>query len=207
MFDLWPYLRPRRTMRARSLEQTIKVSDLHTKHSVVKALMRRVNWRQQPATESQKTFIESRWKKALKYVQGETTRRCVQPSYPKVDERGDREFLLGWASLRIIEYKMKAMRKGKQLQLKELRKQAREVVTICRREPFIQGFPLSESSERLSHPEHMLFGITGIRVVGLPTGLYIERGAAGYDAELYSLPVPFRVLRLHSLATCDGLTK
>jgi len=34
-------------------------------------LLRRAKWRQQPATESQKTFVESRWKKAPKSVQGE----------------------------------------------------------------------------------------------------------------------------------------
>jgi ATP-dependent helicase IRC3 len=33
--------------------------------------MRRAKWRQQPATENQKTFVESRWSKAPKYVQGE----------------------------------------------------------------------------------------------------------------------------------------
>lgn len=33
--------------------------------------MRRAKWRQQPATESQKTFVESRWNKAPKYAQGE----------------------------------------------------------------------------------------------------------------------------------------
>lgn len=33
--------------------------------------MRRAKWRQQPATESQKSFVESRWNKAPKYVQGE----------------------------------------------------------------------------------------------------------------------------------------
>lgn len=33
--------------------------------------MRRAKWRQQPATEGQKTFVESRWNKAPKYVQGE----------------------------------------------------------------------------------------------------------------------------------------
>lgn len=35
--------------------------------------MRNAKWRQQPATDSQKTFVESRWKKAPKYVQGEMT--------------------------------------------------------------------------------------------------------------------------------------
>ena len=29
-------------------------------------------WRRQPATESQKTFVESRWKKAPKYAQSGT---------------------------------------------------------------------------------------------------------------------------------------
>ena len=33
--------------------------------------MRRAKWRQQPATESQKFLVESRWHKAPKYVQGE----------------------------------------------------------------------------------------------------------------------------------------
>ena len=33
--------------------------------------MRRAKWRKEPATESQKSFVESRWNKAPKYVQGE----------------------------------------------------------------------------------------------------------------------------------------
>ena len=33
--------------------------------------MRRAKWRGQPATENQKKFVESRWNKAPKYVQGE----------------------------------------------------------------------------------------------------------------------------------------
>ena len=82
-------------MRAQSLEQAIRGSDLYAKGNVVKGpmlqgfvvvvlssplilktgfarLMRRARWRRQPATESQKTFVESRWHKAPKYVQGET---------------------------------------------------------------------------------------------------------------------------------------
>ena len=39
--------------------------------------MRRAKWRQQPATESQKTFVESRWNKAPKYVQGEMARDAI----------------------------------------------------------------------------------------------------------------------------------
>ena len=95
-FNRSPYLRPRHIMRAQSLGQAIRGSDLYVKTSVVKGpmfrgfvilascpvpqlkvgsgrLMRRAKWRQQPATESQKTFVESRWKKAPKYAQGGTT--------------------------------------------------------------------------------------------------------------------------------------
>jgi hypothetical protein len=41
-------------------------------------LMRRAKWRQQPATESQKTFVESRWNKAPKYAQGEAAHDAVR---------------------------------------------------------------------------------------------------------------------------------
>ena len=41
-------------------------------------LMRRAKWRQQPATENQKTFVESRWNKAPKYVQGEAAHDAVR---------------------------------------------------------------------------------------------------------------------------------
>ena len=34
-------------------------------------LMRRAKWRKEPATESQRAFVEARWNKAPKYVQGE----------------------------------------------------------------------------------------------------------------------------------------
>ena len=37
--------------------------------------------RTQPATESQKTFVEFRWKKAPKYVQGEMTWRDAVRSW------------------------------------------------------------------------------------------------------------------------------
>ena len=33
--------------------------------------MRSAKWRKEPATESQKSLVESRWNKAPKYVQGE----------------------------------------------------------------------------------------------------------------------------------------
>ena len=81
-------------MRAQSLEQAFRGSDLYAKRNVVKgpmlqgfvvvvlssplilktgfARLMRVRWRQQPATESQNTFVESRWHKAPKYVQGDT---------------------------------------------------------------------------------------------------------------------------------------
>jgi ATP-dependent helicase IRC3 len=81
-------------MRAQSLDQAVRASDLYAKTNVVKGrmflgfvihleplwystlrigfgrLLRRAKWRQEPATENQKAFVKSRWNKAPKYIQG-----------------------------------------------------------------------------------------------------------------------------------------
>ena len=114
--------------------------------------MRRAKWRQQPATESQKTFVESRWNKAPKYVQGEMVQDASRNLRIQRLTKGEAANIItrikhgAMVSIPFnescvmgliytprqsrYEYKMKAMRKEEQLQLKELRRQAREVVTV-----------------------------------------------------------------------------
>ena len=114
--------------------------------------MRRAKWRQQPATENQKSFVESRWNKAPRYAQGGVIDDAARSLRIQRLTRGDAANIitrikhgamvsvlfddshvaeLTWRFLQgRYEYKMKAMRKEEQLQLKELRRQAREVVTV-----------------------------------------------------------------------------
>lgn len=114
--------------------------------------MRRAKWRRQPATESQKTFVKSRWNKAPKYVQGQAvddTARSLRIEKLTKGEAAniitrikhgalvsvliDASYVseLTWhLSQSRYESKMKAIKKEEQLQLKEVRRQAREVVTV-----------------------------------------------------------------------------
>ncbi|KAF9650534.1 P-loop containing nucleoside triphosphate hydrolase protein [Thelephora ganbajun] len=138
MFKLSPYLRPRHIMRAQNLEQAIRGSDLYAKNTVVKGprfhgLMRRAKWRKQPATENQKTFVASRWNKAPKYAQGETTHDAAHSLRIQKLTKGEAANVITrikHGAMSRYEYKMKAMKKEEQLLLKELRRQAREVVTV-----------------------------------------------------------------------------
>lgn len=138
MFKRSPYLRPRNIMRAASLEQAIRGSDLYVKKNVVKGqkftgLLRRARWRQQPATESQKNFVESRWKKAPKYAQGEVVNDINRDPRIRRLTKGEAANIITrikHGAMNRYENKMKAIRKEEQIQLKELRRQAREVVTV-----------------------------------------------------------------------------
>ncbi|KAF9650052.1 hypothetical protein BDM02DRAFT_3112644 [Thelephora ganbajun] len=84
---------------------------------------------QQPTTEGQKTFVASRWDKAPKYVQGETTRDATRSLCIQRLTKGKAANIITHIKHGADEYTTKAMRK-EELRLKELRRQAREVVVV-----------------------------------------------------------------------------
>ena len=114
--------------------------------------MRRAKWRQQPATESQKKIVESRWNKAPKYAGGEgaqeTTRslriqRLTKGEAANIITRIKHGAMVSTTSGECsvnganllpsqsrYQRKMAAMRKEEQLQLKEIKRRAREVVAV-----------------------------------------------------------------------------